>query len=119
MKFLIEAEEGKATIVGFEGEVEKTLVIPETIDGNTIVGIASDVFANCAPLVTVELPKSIEMLSNRTFKNCCNLKNINLENVTILGDETFAGCSSLEEVHTTKAHYRGNTFDAGTYVIVA
>ena len=83
------------------------------------MGIASDVFVNCAPLVTVELPKSIEMLSNRTFKNCCNLKNINLENVTILREETFAGCSSLEEVHTAKAHYRDNTFDARTRVIAA
>jgi len=39
-----------------------------------------------------------KIINKNTFKDCINLKNINLKNVLSIGDNAFENCSSLENV---------------------
>ena len=59
--------------------------------------IADDEFSGCKSLVTVELPSSVTKLGGDSFYQCTKLENINLNNVTYIGDNAFASCEVLTD----------------------
>ena len=88
----------RGVITGYSGLVEK-LVIPDTIDGVTVVGIGSRVFLGNTVLTEVTLPDSVTSISYDAFYGCSSLTDIHLsESLTSIGDEAFCNCSSLTEL---------------------
>ena len=79
------------------------VVLPENI---TTIGDRT--FAFCTSLKTIILPKSITTIAGEAFYGCTALENINLENVTVIGDAfidygVFTGCTSLKTVNLESA----------------
>lgn len=62
---------------------------------NTNLSTLQGTFKNCTSLVSVVLPDSLYRIYNNTFYYCINLKEINLDNVVMIGDYAFKGCTSL------------------------
>lgn len=53
------------------------------------------VFAYCQQLSSATLPSNMHKLGAYCFMNCINLPNVNLENVTEIGDGCFSYCTLL------------------------
>lgn len=75
------------------------VVIPDTIDGNTVVSIGDEAFQRCGVLQYVEIPSTVKTIGSSTFKDCVNLTGVSLGRVSKIGDAAFLGCSSLKRVN--------------------
>lgn len=95
------------------------LIIPEKINGMTVVEIAEEAFADNDTLLYLELPKgniklgrsfcsgsialtaidlaeSVSIIPENAFENCSNLARIDgISRITAIESQAFAGCSSL------------------------
>ena len=88
-----------------------TATIPDTYQGEKVVGLRGNTFSNMPFLSEVTLPDSITEIRGQAFKNCRSLERVTLpEHLTYLGGEAFYHCSSLEEI-------RGNTFEECTSLL--
>lgn len=75
------------------------VVIPDTIYGNTITGIASKAFQSCEVLETLELPSTITSIGESAFADCKNLTYVAFsEGLQTIGKNAFLNCSSLDNV---------------------
>ncbi len=77
-------------------ETIKSVVIPYTV---TEIGKAA--FYNCTALETVYFQKdekgtTCNIIRDYAFYGCKNLKNINSEDILVIGAQAFAGCTGLE-----------------------
>ena len=54
-----------------------SVVIPEQVFGLTVVEIGADAFMGNTALVSIDLPDTIQVIRERAFKNCSNLKEMN------------------------------------------
>lgn len=77
-----------------EGEV----VIPEAINGKSVVAVGGHAFRNKS-LRSVTMPDSIESIGNMAFQNCDNLTDIKWSSgLKTIGDEAFGSCNSLKSI---------------------
>lgn len=91
-----------------------TATIPDTYQGEKVVGLRGNTFSNMPFLSEVTLPDSITEIRGQAFKNCRSLESVTLpKNLTYLGGEAFYRCSSLKEVNLPAGltEIRGNTFE--------
>lgn len=91
-----------------------TATIPDTYQGEKVVGLRGNTFSNMPFLSEVTLPNSITEIRGQAFKNSRSLESVTLpKNLTYLGGEAFYHCSSLEEVNLPAGltEIRGNTFE--------
>jgi len=116
-------------ITHFNGFEEDEMTIPSLIDGKRIIGIASDAFKGCVGVKSINISEGIEILENRSFKECKSLASISFpstlkrigdknageydgafykaglrkvfipEGVEYLGPYTFSHCENLRQVH--------------------
>ena len=74
-------------------------VIPDTIDGIQIVGVARGAFYEHQNLESITLPDTVTTIETNAFSGCTNLKSINLSaNTQRIYKYAFASCTSLEEI---------------------
>lgn len=67
-----------------------------TIQPGKLKTLPREVFRNCAELVKLSLPETLEAIDVQTFMSCTKLDSINIPNsVTDLGVGAFSGCNSL------------------------
>ena len=66
-------ESGRATITKYNGTATE-LVIPNTLQGATVVGVAAEAFQGCETLRKIELPSSVRSLPNKAFNGCTALE---------------------------------------------
>ena len=69
-----------------------------TLDGITAIGAYA--FSGCS-FTEIELPNTIQSLSNGIFENCKQLVTIRLGTINKVGEAAFAGCSSLSSILLT------------------
>lgn len=75
------------------------IVIPETVDGKTVVSISEKAFAYNARIKSVELPETAVTIEKSAFLNCSSLAQIKLSPETVKIDSAaFSGCRSLESI---------------------
>lgn len=68
---------------------------------NELTDLGSDVFKGCSKLSQIELPDSLETIGTGVFQNCRSLVSIQLPNnayMTTIPLDMFKGCTSLTEV---------------------
>lgn len=92
--YTVDDVSGKATITNYTGKPSGMLVIPETLDGKTVVGIGDSAFKS-KYLMGVVLPESLKEIGNKAFY--MNM----IEKVTIPKGVTSVGADAFE----------GNGFD--------
>ena len=91
-------------INGFKEDVNSQiskLILPATIEGSLVIGLGEAAFMNCSHLTYVELPDTIDTISDSysIFKGCTSLEYIRLsENLSSISSQMFAGCSKLKSV---------------------
>lgn len=83
-------------------EVEESVtsaVIPEKINGVTVVAIADSAFSKALRISEITLPNTITSIGDRAFENCGNLKEITLPtSLTSIGAYAFHDCDELREL---------------------
>lgn len=117
---------GGMTVTKCDPEATGKVVIPDKVDGYSIVGIDSRAFQYCmgvtevtipntvktigicafycAGLTTLTIPDSVTTISNQAFQNCQRLTTVTIgSGVTTIDNYAFSDCTSLETVY-----YHGN-----------
>lgn len=90
------------TITGMGGATSANIVIPESIGGVAVTGIAEGAFRDCASLVGVTIPTSVTSIGKGAFSGCTGLKSITIP---------FVGAASYG---TSNSHF-GHIFGASNY----
>ena len=87
--------DGPISIVGYTGKAG-TIIIPESIEGHPIVGIADGAFEGKA-LRSVTVLGS-PYIGQRAFADCPYMDAVTMENVTEIGAGAFADCRDLKDL---------------------
>ena len=80
----------QAKITAYYGNAS-SVTIPETLGGYTVKYIGDSVFANNISITRVTIPQKIVKIGNSSFKNCVNLKyvNINAESMKVVSYSVY------------------------------
>ena len=78
---------------------DRELIVPDTVDGQTVTSLSLDCFADCDTLDTVTLPETLEKIQDGAFRDCDALRGIMIpESVFFIGNNSFENCPALEAV---------------------
>ncbi|MDR0920167.1 MAG: leucine-rich repeat protein, partial [Oscillospiraceae bacterium] len=84
-------------IINYKGSATD-LVIPDTIQGQEVVGIAN-AFTNKLALKSVIIPEGVTSIGDSAFTGCTSLETVVIpEGVISIGNNAFAQCLSLKTV---------------------
>ena len=90
---------GIITDVTSAGKTLTEIVIPEVIDGVTIIEIADWSFTYSLNLQSVVIPDTVTKIGNWAFDRCFSLESVIIPStVTFIGNGAFADCSSLKSI---------------------
>ncbi len=80
---------------------------------NSITTIPQHCFNGCSSLASMDMPESVEVLSNNCFASCASLTEISIPNaVKTIANHAFAWCTSLEVIRMGNSfEYFNNTGD--------
>ena len=82
----------------YQGEPE--LVVPATVNGQTVTVIGKDCFQGCRSLTTVILPDTITEIRQEAFSDCTGLRGIFIpDGVKTIEVNAFLNCLALEAIH--------------------
>ncbi len=95
--FSWESNYNEITITGYEGG-STNLVIPEKINDKPVTKIEREAFSEFEGLESVIVPGSIKVVGAGAFRNCTNLKSIELGEGVETINSAFIGCTSLESI---------------------
>jgi len=97
------ASNGVISITGYTG-TNSAVVIPNTLFGLPVTGIAARAFANVSHLISVSLGTNITSIGDGAFA-ATGLESINIgANVTAIGNEVFMDCTSLTNITVSPAN---------------
>ncbi len=86
---------GTISITGYTGS-SSVVVIPSSINGLPVTGLAVAVFFSYSSLTYVSIPNGITSVPPFAFYNCGNLTGVQLPNdVSSIGNDAFAYCGKL------------------------
>ena len=89
---------GSAYIQKYLGN-DENVVIPSTLNGNTVTTIDDNAFKDCESVKSVTIPATVTRIDSSAFEGCINLETVSIPNsVTYLGGRAFYGCESLTTV---------------------
>lgn len=101
------AEGAPVYITGYIGLGGEDIVIPNSVEGHPVQGIAQGAFANNSIIETLTVQKGV-VISVDAFYNCSALRSVTLLGDNAVEDYAFAQCSNLETVKATDLIYAGN-----------
>ncbi|MBQ6165403.1 MAG: leucine-rich repeat domain-containing protein, partial [Clostridia bacterium] len=94
-------ENGDAIITNYNGNVSAVL-IPDTLDGHTVVGIGSSAFKG-KYLRSVTIPDTVKTIDRKAFYNCKNLSSVSLPaKLETMNGDAFGECTSLTSINIPK-----------------
>ena len=90
-------------ITGYSGSGAE-VVIPDIIDGRTIVEISGGAFSANSSIKSVEISSNVIRIMKDAFLNCTSLESVVIPaSVSSVGDSAFAGCVALKDVTISSA----------------
>ena len=98
------SDDGTAEITSYTGR-DKTLTLPDVLDGVPVSAVGSRVFAGNGKLTDVVIPEGITSLGNAAFSGCRKLTSVTLPNSLVqLGENPFMNCGKLTEFRLSAEH---------------
>ena len=86
-------------IVGFYGDEDGVVEIPESYNGLPVRNIAGNAFYGQESITEVIIGDNIYAIEGNAFMLCCNLEKVTLgNNLTVIDQSVFLGCEKLEEI---------------------
>lgn len=76
-----------------------SVVVPEGVEE-----IQKYAFYHCTSLTTVNLPSTCKTVREYAFNSNNQLQNINLDNISVIGERAFEDCSRLNNINLTKIY---------------
>lgn len=96
--FSYEAIDGQMTITNYTGN-DTVVVIPDTIEGQSVVVIGDSAFANNENIKGVVIPDSVTRIERNAFCNCFDLEVfVAGDALKFIGEYAFSYCKSLKSV---------------------
>ena len=76
-----------------------TLMVPETVAGQTVTALSENCFLGADMFIMVKLPDTLELIGTQAFADCTKLRGVFIpESVIRIGTNAFWGCSKLESL---------------------
>ena len=92
------SEEGHIVIEGYTGN-DPDVVIPDKIEGWTVLRIENSAFLNCETIESIVLPDSITTIGESAFAGCTSLQKVDIsESVKEISESAFRDCKGLKEI---------------------
>ena len=108
-------DEDNATITAYKGNAT-AVVIPEKLDGYTVVAIGNEAFRNNTNLRAITIPDSVISIGTGAFTNCKKLSDVTLSaGLSFLGYVAFENCTSLTSITIPKSLKTVDTFYSGPF----
>jgi len=80
------------------------VVIPEKVNGKTVLGIQEKAFSGCSKMTGITIPETVTYIGHEAFDGCYGLTEIVIpDSVTYIGNSAFFICSCLESVTIGKS----------------
>lgn len=73
-----------------------------------VIDIGTNAFEGCITIEKIILPPEVHSLKRCTFRNCRNLKEIDLSNIESIGHSCFSGCKSLKKINISNVNNLGS-----------
>ena len=90
---------GQVTISGCNESCPSVLVIPDTIDGNPVVAIGVDAFANQEGITSITIPEGVTSIGEDAFGGANGITSVTIPStVTSLGRAAFQSMNALTTV---------------------
>jgi hypothetical protein len=90
---------GAYRVTGMGTCTDTDVVIPDTYNGASVIGIDNKVFMNNASITSVVIPDGVLAIDNSSFDDCVSLKKVVIPaSVVEIGNAAFYGCTNLETV---------------------
>ncbi len=67
--------EGGVEVTAYTGTAAE-VIIPETVDGYTVIAVGESAFEGNTALTSIDLPDTVKVIRRRAFANCSNLANM-------------------------------------------
>ena len=91
--------DGTCTITRLNGNTQRKVVIPATIDGLAVVRIGDWAFEGHSELTSIVIPDGVTEIGNEAFYDCTSLKSITIpDSVVSIRDYAFECCRSLRNI---------------------
>lgn len=95
--YTADAETDTVIITGYDG-ADAALIVPESLDGRRVAGIAALAFRGCS-FESLVLPPSIEFVEEGAL-DACSMKSVTLfDNIKSISDASFSGCAELQTLY--------------------
>lgn len=101
--YTYEVVDGNAVITGYNGS-DPELNIPGRINGYKVIAIGDGAFEGNSSITGVYLDDAVELIGDRSFKNCTALQRITGQGIREIGEEAFYNCTSLTHISFGKYH---------------
>ena len=80
------------------GDYKGAMVIPETVEGKTVVAIDAFTFKNCTELTEITIPSTVTLSGKQAFYGCSSLKKLTLED----SDEEIVFVHDVDDYQTAR-----------------
>lgn len=91
-------------ITGYKG-LEANVVIPDILEGRTVVEISSGAFASHSGIKSITVSSNVLRIMKEAFSGCSSLESVVIPaSVASIGDSAFADCVSLRDVTINSAY---------------
>ena len=117
----IDADGGTAAVTAYNGE-DENILIPASIEGNSITEIAPAAFQMNADILSVEIPDGVTKIGDHAFAIDTGIETLTLPaTITEIGENAFQQCSSLNTVNFAgdEAAWKAITIAEGNELLTA
>jgi len=99
LKFDVNFDDGNFIIIDCAEEASGALVIPNSIEGRLVIGIAAYAFRDCKSLTHISIPNGVTHIPSHAFFGCTSLHSIAIpDTVTSFDINAFSNCVNLGSI---------------------
>ena len=92
-------QDGEASIIRINGNLQGDVEIPSSLGGYPVTEISFNAFSGQTQITSISIPESVEEIQNSAFEGCVALKSVSLpDNLKEINSSAFYRCTALESI---------------------